>query len=235
MNITTVHQPTYLPYMGTLAKIDASNIYVMYDSADYSRREFMARNRIKGKNGVTWINIPVHGHQKMPIREVKIDGRDWVKKNLASVKHAYTRSRWFDKYYPEFCLALSLRSDWLLDYLISTNLWLFAALNIHPTFYLSSELADLTDLGPGTKLAVLTKDSGGDCYLAGPAWSHYMSDIHEFTEMGLAFSEAEIHCEPYPAINGYEPNLSVLDLLFSVEEPLPYIKKSITVKMIDPE
>lgn len=215
MRLATIHQPQYLPYMGFLAKVDASDIFVLYDIADCQTRNFVHRNRIMTKDGIAWLTIPVHGHQKKPIRDIEIDGTAWKDKHLKTVKHAYGKSELFDKYFPGYKMALSIRSKWLLDYDIATMLWLFDSFGIYPKFLVASELWDVSGFSSGMKLAILSQKSGADSYLAGPAWRDYMDNTSEFDKCGVDFYEALIDCDEYNGFRGNEKNLSSMDLLFS--------------------
>lgn len=75
-------QPGYIPWVGFFEQIYKTEIFVIYDDVQYTKKDWRNRNRIKTKDGIIWLNVPVitkrHFHQK--IREARIDySQNWIK------------------------------------------------------------------------------------------------------------------------------------------------------------
>lgn len=49
MVIVSVHQPNFMPWLKLLAKVLASDVYVAYDSVQFTRQEFHARQLLKSR------------------------------------------------------------------------------------------------------------------------------------------------------------------------------------------
>ena len=62
--VVAVHQPNFMPWIKLLDKILASDVYVAYDTVQYTKREFHSRQKIKRADGPAWLSVPVihHGH-----------------------------------------------------------------------------------------------------------------------------------------------------------------------------
>jgi len=235
-NVVTIHQPQYLPYIGMLAKIDAADSYIFFDTADYQIRYFDNRNRIMTKDGPKWLTVPVHASQKMSIRDVPIAGKTWVRKHLEMLRHAYGRAPFFDEYFSALAGLLEGHCR-LADLCLQTFRWLLQSFGIQTRIFHASELLLGADAGlkAPIRLCVLSQAVGGTAYLAGPSWRDYMTDedIAAFSKRRLSFLQAEIVQRPYPAHHGYVPYLSAIDLLFSMgQEGISIIRDSITVSEV---
>ena len=57
--IVSVHQPNYMPYLGYFNKMKHSDIFVIYDTAQYVKDRWDNRNRIRIKEGSCFLTIPL--------------------------------------------------------------------------------------------------------------------------------------------------------------------------------
>lgn len=217
-SLVTVHQPQYLPYIGLIAKIDAADVCVFFDTADYQNGYFDNRNRVMTKNGPAWLTVPVHSKPRTPIRQTPIAEYTWVRKHLQTLRQAYGKAPFFEPYFTEFSSILTAWPFSSIGELAeATTRWLLRSFEIGTRLRRASSLGDDTDAVSRDRLIRLVTSSGGNAYLAGPSWREYLSrdDIGEFSRQGLAFFEAQIVDVPYVAHNGHFPNPSAIDLLFS--------------------
>ena len=104
--VTTVVvlQPGYLPWLGFFDQMRRADVFVYYDDVQYDKHGWRNRNRIKTQDGPQWLTVPVrHGGQGFPrIIDVEIDGRTpWARKHVASVRQAYARAPFLQRYLPE--------------------------------------------------------------------------------------------------------------------------------------
>ncbi len=70
-----VMQPRLLPHLGYFALMSRVDTFVLFDSAQYPRREWVNRNRVRsgGELGWRWIRVPVrHADRNASIREIEI-------------------------------------------------------------------------------------------------------------------------------------------------------------------
>ena len=54
-----IHQPQYMPWLGYLAKWAAADLFVFLDTVQYEKNGWQNRNRIKTRDGVRWLTVPV--------------------------------------------------------------------------------------------------------------------------------------------------------------------------------
>lgn len=73
-------QPYFLPYFEHFRLINACDQWVVFDTAQYSRKSWISRNRIVNKDkGTSYISVPVkHVGEVLKINEAQIDNAtDW--------------------------------------------------------------------------------------------------------------------------------------------------------------
>ncbi len=215
MTRVAVHQPDFLPYPGFFRKMVLSDVFVLYDTAQYSRRGYHNRNRIKTSRGVSWITVPVRVSGFPPIRDVLVDNaQDWPRRLWKRIEVNYGRAPHFDDYAADLERILrGRRWERLADLNVALLEFARGALSIETTLLLASELPHLESDNPTAKILELTRSAGGNIYLSGPGGVHYL-DRSQVRDVGLEFSSIE--AVPYPQLWGrFAPNMSILDPLFN--------------------
>ena len=95
--ILTAHQPVYLPWLGFFHKIILSDKYVFLNNVQYSKNDWINRNKIKTCNGEIYLTVPVYKSKK--ICDIEIDNSvNWRKKHWNSIQQAYSKSKFFKNY-----------------------------------------------------------------------------------------------------------------------------------------
>src|ERR1700710_2016486 len=94
-------QSCYIPWKGFFDLIGRCDEYVVFDSAQYVKRHWHNRNRIKTANGVEWLTIPVvvKGRFEQPIDQVEIE-KPWADKHWRAIELAYKRATFFEQFAP---------------------------------------------------------------------------------------------------------------------------------------
>ncbi len=78
--IVGIMQPYFFPYFEQFRLIAACDLWVVFDTAQFSRKSWMTRNRILNRDkGTAYVSIPVqHTGLETPIRNAMIDlAQDW--------------------------------------------------------------------------------------------------------------------------------------------------------------
>ncbi|MBP9812779.1 WbqC family protein, partial [Candidatus Gracilibacteria bacterium] len=97
--ICSIHQPNYIPYLGLFDKLKASDIFVFYDTAQYTKGDYHNRNTIKGPNGPILLSLPVQVSLGQKITEAKFDARI-LEKHKKSIQESYRKSAYFAEIHP---------------------------------------------------------------------------------------------------------------------------------------
>jgi hypothetical protein len=219
--VTTVaiHQPNYVPWPGYFHKLAAADVFVYLDAVQYPRgRSFAARNRIKTPNGAAYLTIPVSvpkgSEGKASYLEVEFADENWRRKHLATVEQSYARAPHFEEVFPLYSKGVETGET-----LVELNIGLIEAvasyLGIATRRVRLSEL--LPSFGQKTDLIVdVCRALDASVYLSGSGGGREYTDEAVLREHGLDLRFDEFEYPRYEQLWGdFEPNLSVLDVLFN--------------------
>jgi hypothetical protein len=212
-----IHQPQYLPWLGYLAKWAAADLFILLDVVPYEKNGWQNRNRVKTRDGVRWLTVPVHAHLGTPIREIAIDGsRAWPAQHLRTIEQAYARAPWLATYRGELAALYATPWTHLTPLAAASARWLGGACGIATPVRLASELLGPQAVDdPSERLVALCRAAGADAYLAGADGVRYM-DLTAFAAAGIAVHAQRYEHPVYAQIHGdFVPSLSGLDLLLS--------------------
>jgi hypothetical protein len=97
--ICMISQPTFVPWLGWFDVANQSDIVVLLDTVQFNKRSWQQRNRIRNKNGLEFLTVPVitAGKFKQSIREVQIVNDDLEKYFINKLKANYSKSPHFDQ------------------------------------------------------------------------------------------------------------------------------------------
>lgn len=220
-------QPSYIPWRGYFHQILEADVFVFYDDVQYDKNGWRNRNRVKTHQGTQWLTIPVHASTSRSINEVEIDWRQaWNSKHWATLRQAYGKAPYFERYAPLLQDFYNRRPERLADFTIDLTVALARELGItHTTFLRSSSLG-----APGCKterlINILTA-LGATEYLSGPSAQSYI-EPESFAAAGIRLDYIHYSYPEYPQLYPpFEPQVSILDLLFMTgPEALGYIVKT---------
>ena len=208
-------QSNYIPWKGYFDLIASVDEFVLLDCVQYTRRDWRNRNRIKSRNGLKWLTIPVEvkGRYLQRICETRISDPDWARDHWETIRHSYSRAPHFHD-----CeellrdLYLTCRDEWLSDVNARFLTAICGYLGISTRILRSTDF-DLPD-DKTERLATLCSLLNATQYVSGPAARVYL-DIEQFTRRGAAVTFFDYDGYPeydqlYPP---FEHAVSIIDLL----------------------
>jgi hypothetical protein len=209
-------QPTYLPWLGYLDLIDASDAFIFLDDVQFQRKSWHHRNYIKGPNGPIRLTIPVlqKGKRFQKIDQVVINNQeDWARSHLRSLEIAYSKSRYFQEYFQFYKNLYEKKWEWLVDLNIAFILLLMKLLSIKtPTLRASSMEIDLKG---NLKVIELCKKMGAD-KLYDAAGAVDFIDNEKFQAENIEVEFQNYEHPTYSQLYGeFISHMSVVDLLFN--------------------
>ncbi|KVD23370.1 hypothetical protein WI80_26465 [Burkholderia ubonensis] len=210
-------QSNYIPWKGYFDLIAACDEFILYDDAQYTRRDWRNRNQIKTPQGVQWLSVPVKvkGKYHQSIRETEIDGTDWAPQHWKRLQQNYARAPHFARYADTLeALYLGRRYDTLSELNRTLLTWVNEQLEIGTRISSSSDYdlhGDRTE-----KLLNLCVQAGATEYLSGPAARSYL-DESLFAQANVAVRWFDYPAYPeYPQQWGaFVHGVTVLDVLFN--------------------
>jgi len=221
-------QSNYIPWKGYFDLINKVDEFVLYDDAQYTRRDWRNRNKIKTSNGLLWLTIPVEvkGKYLQKINEVKINNDKWATSHWNSIVHSYRSSPYFTEYKGIFEALYANASQ--ENNLSELNTKFIFAINdilgIDTQIRSSSEFDLQGD--SSHKLLSMCEEMGATTYLSGPAAKEYLKE-DLFNSHGVSVEWMDYNDYPeYPQLYGaYEHNVSIIDVIFNVgAEARKYMK-----------
>jgi len=215
--VIAAHQPNYIPWPGFFYNVIRSDVFVLLDNVQFSRRSFTHRNRIKGSQGNTiWLTVPVYkkGRFYQEINEVIINKTvRWQKKHFGTLLMNYANAPFFHYYREELKQIYSNEWERLVDFNVVLLEFVMKKLKINRKIYSASQL---NVKGGKTELLVsIVKELDGNVYLSGAGARNYL-DESVFKKEKIEILYYQYGSFIYPQLWGkFIPNLSILDLLFN--------------------
>jgi hypothetical protein len=217
MNVVIL-QPSYIPWRGYFDLISRADLFIFYDDVQYDKHGWRNRNLIKTAQGKQWLTIPVHSGgvtQGIPIKDVKIDwSKPWARNHWKTLNIAYSKAPFFCRY-ASFIEPFYMRQDvFLADFTIALTIAVAGELGISQTrFMRSSNLAGVDGQKTGRLIQILTQ-VGSTHYISGPSARDYIEQ-DQFDSAGITLEYMQYDYPEYPQLHPpYEPQVSILDLLF---------------------
>jgi len=209
-------QSSYIPWKGYFDLIRAADEFILLDDVQFTKRDWRSRNRIKTKDGLYWLTIPVQtsGRYQQRIMDTTIADSTWSERHWQTIQSAYARTPFFDAYAPQLREAYQrVTSNRLSDVNRSLLERVCQMLGITTPIRWSSEYHPRE--GRNERLIDLCVKSGATDYLSGPSARGYVDEV-EFADAGVTVHFADYsgyreYAQPYPP---FEHGVSVLDLLF---------------------
>jgi hypothetical protein len=238
MKRVAILQSNYIPWKGYFDLINMVDEFIIYDDAQYTKRDWRNRNLIKTHDGLKWLTIPVavkHKY-KQKIKDTRTSDNKWVSKHLKTIFHNYSKATNFVE-----------MKEWVTDMLKQCEHKVFLS---DINYFLLSEITNF--LGVNTKITsssdyILEGDRSGKIlnlciqagateYLTGSAASCYL-DISSFILAGI-----RIEWMDYSGYKQYEQlhtpfihGVSILDLILNEGINSSLYLKSTELKKSVPE
>jgi hypothetical protein len=220
-------QSAYIPWKGYFDLIRQVDEFILYDDAQYTKRDWRNRNRIKTPNGPLWLTVPVHvrGKYLQAIKDTRISDPRWKERHWRSIRSSYARAPHFEKYKAILEeLYLGCASELLseINFRFISRLCELMAIPTRLTWSM-----DYTNVeGRTERLVALCRQAGATEYLSGPAARAYINP-KRFEDAGIRLTYMDY--EGYPEYEQLYPpfdhQVSVIDVLVHAgPEALSYIR-----------
>ena len=227
MKRAAIIQTAYLPWKGFFDLIGRCEVYIIYDSAGFSKGHWHNRNRIKRGHGSPWLTIPVKTADRLgqPIDEVTVaDG--WAERHWGIIAQSYASSEYFNTESGELKqLFESLAHEPLLTRINETFLrWFTQRLGLK-TEILRDRAFSFSG-HPTERLVQLCKAVAATHYLSGPSAREYL-DVRQMEVAGVSVEWMQYG--PYRQYRqqhgGFTHEVSIVDTLLCTG---PHIREFIT-------
>lgn len=213
-----ISQSNYIPWKGYFDSISLVDCFVIYDTMQFTKRDWRNRNYIKTNEGLKLLSIPVlvKGKFYQKINETQIANPNWYKEHWEIIAYHYKKRPFFKEISP-------LVKEW---YFGATSIFL-TEINVHFLKNISKFLDIKTEFvdsrefkyveDRNQRLVDIVTTLGGNKYYSGPAAKSYI-DLSIFNKSGI---EVEfLTYDNYPNYDQqgtqFEHGVSIIDLIFNV-------------------
>jgi WbqC-like protein family len=213
----SIIQSCYIPWKGFFDLVSRCDEYVIFDSAQFVKRHWHNRNKIRTERGLEWLTIPVisKGRFLQPIQDVEI-AEPWAERHWRSIELAYRRSAYFEPFAP-------LVRNWYeraeKEHRLTEVNMIFLS-ELAQLFGITTRFSrDSTYPAEGRKserLLAIAQGAGASHYLSGPSAKSYL-DESLFASAGISVEWMSYDSYP-PYSQPYQPfehAVSVLDVIFN--------------------
>ncbi len=222
----SISQSNYIPWKGYFDMIAKSDVFVIYDDVQYTRRDWRNRNLIKTSNGIKWLTIPViqeDYHQR--ICDTQILKGNWIKKHIGTLQMNYSKAPCFKDFKDVIFEVYNTPTNSLSEINRKFIEIICGILEI------DTEILDSRSLNlKGDKqerLIQACKILKADTYLSGPAAKSYIQpDFFTKNNLNLEwmdYSDYKAYNQLYPP---FEHGVSILDLIFNEGKNAKHYLKS---------
>ena len=214
MMLISIRQPGYLPYTGFFKKIQSCDVFVFLDDVQFEKNDWDNRNKIKTTEGDMWLTVPVLHKFGEKLNEVKIaNTENWREKHRKAIMMNYQKSSFFDDYWNDIDDILTKEWEKLIDLNFNLISYFSSKLGINTKTIKSSELK-INSTGSERLLEICQKLSA-DTYISGELGKNYLDeDIFQKADIDIIYEKFQ-HPHYSQLGKSFQPNMSVIDLLFN--------------------
>ena len=214
--MVSVHQPNFMPWLKLLDKILASDVYVAYDTAQFTKTEYHARKKVMTPSKPVWMTVPVLSTgDYQPIQDVQIDNKQpFRRQHLHRLRKAYDSTPYFDEVYglvdQVYAGGHEQLVDLNLDLIEALRAYLDAPVRIVRASTLPHE-GDRTE-----RLLQLVRAVGGSEHLTSTYGGGQDVVWERFDQAGIGIVEQLFEHPEYDQVGpDFVRNLAAIDMLFT--------------------
>lgn len=225
-----IAQPTFLPWVGWFDLLDQVELLVVLDDVSFSKQSWQQRNRIRTRNGLEFLTVPVKSAGKLgqSISDCELANHQFVEKALNSLRANYARAPYFSRAIDE--LAEIMRSVVGTNKLVELNCALISW--IAAKFEIATPMVRSNTLGVGGErgehVAAICEEVGASHYLSpAGAEAYLIEDRSAFDRRGISvWLHVYEHPEYIQRFPPFMPYACALDLIFNAGPAAPGIMRS---------
>jgi hypothetical protein len=218
MTAVVISQPMLFPWIGLFEQIQASDIYVHYVDAHFSKGSFTNRVQVKTGSGTKWLTVPLKKAKLgTDIRETQVNYlQPWQQKHIEMLKQSYARAKFSEDMIALVEEVYGPHDDTICSLAIRSmnSICAYYGLSQGRKFLQSHEL-DVQGAG-SPKVVGMVRKLAGTVYITGHGAQNYL-DHDAFEQAGIEVRYMNYRKKQYPQLHGaFTPYVTILDLIANV-------------------
>lgn len=215
-----IAQPTFLPWLGWFDLADQADVMVILDDVAFSKQSWQQRNRIRTRNGLEFLTVPVKssGRLGQQIMNCELADQPFAKKMITTLRANYAKAPFFANAIDELATTMETAADTgrLVELNCALITWIANKLEVTTPMIRSSTLGAGGERGE--HVAAICECVGVDRYLSPAGAEDYLiEDKTAFDRRGIS---VWIHVYEHPVyvqrFAPFMPYASALDVIFNV-------------------
>jgi hypothetical protein len=216
VSVCVISQPRFFPGLHYLHRMMVADVFVVFDTVQFTPRHEENRAKLKTPNGSAWLTVPMkRTHREQRIVDTRIDAtQNWRSQALHLLERLYGKAPRYETYAAEVHGSVQTSCETLTQLTRASWEPALRRLGIECRFVYASELP-VSGKGPQLLLDIC-RHVGATAYLSGAFGREYL-DVEVFRAAGIDLRFHEYVYPVYPQCHGeFVPFLSYLDMLFNV-------------------
>jgi len=211
-------QPYFFPYLGYFSLINYTNIWVVFDTAQFIRHGWIERNRILGPEGDwNYIRVPLKKyHRETKIKDVKIRNEEsWRDKIFAQLVHYKKKAPYYKNVinFLEDAFKFETESISHLNTHLLKKTFEYLGISFEYIIFSESNITISSVNAPDEWALNITKALKGDTYVNPPGGIEFF-DRKKYVENKIDLQFLKIKLKPYDQKqNEFIPGLSIIDVM----------------------
>lgn len=194
----------------------SADLFVYFDTAQFSKNGLQNRNQIKTASGPGWLTLPVKQGLGQAINEMRLAQPAVLPKHFRTIQMNYAGRPGFVRWQAELAALLERPRVLLYDILYAATEWMLGKLEIS-TERIEAGSLPVADLAKSELIASMCESLGATEYLTGTGALAYLNPA-DFSRIGCKIRVQTWTAFEYPQAHpklGFVPGLSTLDLLLN--------------------
>jgi hypothetical protein len=211
-------QSNYIPWKGYFDIINRVDEFVLFDEAQYTKRDWRNRNKIKTPAGSVWLTIPVNvkGKFEQRISEAEVSNKGWADEHWKTIQHNYAKAPYFREFRPFFDELYAKAAQ--ENHLSRVNHLFLSAicdlLGIHTRLSWSADYE--LPKGKNDRLIGICQQVNGAVYLSGPSARSYLDEsLFHQANMQVEWMDYSGYPEYHQLYPPFDHAVSIVDLIFN--------------------
>ena len=220
--ILASHQPDFFPYMGYFYKIFMSDVFVLTDDVQYSKKGRHNYNEILTANGQLKFTLPIHYHVAN-LNEIKIAADDrTIEKMLKTLMQSYRKAACYKEAFPiiEELLHKAPEAKNLADFNSMCIQRIAVEFGMVDKFFIHSSLLHLKER-KDARIIEMCKRLNADVYISGSGAKDYHIE-EDYHRNGIKLVYSDYQPVQYLQIGKQvAENMSVIDYVMNCGFRIP--------------
>lgn len=207
--MTTILSTTYCGPVQWYHKLYRSDLVLMECHETFQKQTYRNRCVIATTNGPQTLTVPVERGTSPFIRDIRISNHgNWRHQHWHALMSAYNESPFFDYYEDDFRPFFEKKYDFLYDFNMEICQKVCELIDIQPNIRHTEEYVKLRSVDDGKIINSLSNLS--------TELNDFRSSINPKHPVADAHFIPRRYYQVYERKHGFQPNLSIIDLLFNM-------------------